>query len=110
MNTISVEELKNKFKQEQESKLGYKVPVLDTEFLLKRVRDGGQSGDFLARAFLSAYFHSPFSLSLGQITKIDSDGMRLFHEIMHIRHVSGWSDDEYYRIAVKIQALNGAGS
>ncbi len=98
---ITIEELLSR----EEKERGYAIQKLDSELLLKRVKDGGQSGDFLAKAFLSAYDMSPFKLSLGQLIKIDSEGKRLFQQILHIRNVPGWSDLEYNEIAGKIDDL-----
>ncbi|MBT9098767.1 hypothetical protein KFZ76_13740 [Methylovulum psychrotolerans] len=83
---------------------------LEPELLLKRIAQGGHSGQFLADAFLSAYrTDKPFLHSLGELGKLDAEGFRLFHQILHIRHVSGWSDDGLYQTEQAVKAaLKGA--
>ncbi len=81
---------------------------LETDLLLKRVADGGFSGQFLADAFISAYrTDKPFPHSLGGLIKLDAEAFRLFHECLHVRHVSGWSDDHLYSIEQQISAIVG---
>jgi hypothetical protein len=41
----------------------------------------------------------------GDIIKLDSEGFRLFHQILHIRHISGWSDNNLYQIEQQIKSL-----
>jgi len=83
---------------------------LEQDLLLKRVADGGHSGQFLADAFISAYrTGEPFSHSLGELIKLDAEGFRLFHQIIHIRHISGWNDDTLYQIEQQIKAITKEG-
>lgn len=92
--------------EQQNQERGLKPLPLEPELLLKRVADGGHSGQFLADAFLSAYRTDlPFPHSLGELIKLDTEGFRLFHEILHIRHISGWSDDTLYDIEQRIKAI-----
>lgn len=98
---VTLEELMARSEKER----GYPIPVLETELLLKRVKDGGQSGDFLSKSFLSAYDMSPFNMSLGDFINLDAEGMRLFHQILHIRHVDDWSDIEYTGICILIEDI-----
>ncbi len=99
---LSLAELIDKQNQER----GLKPLPLEPELLLKRVADGGYSGQFLADAFISAYrTDQPFPHSLGGLIKLDTEGFRLFHEILHIRHISGWSDDALYQIEQQIKAI-----
>jgi len=84
------------------------VPILplEADLLLKRVRDGGYSGDFLAAAFLSMYrTDEPFGFSLGGLNKLDAEAFRLFHEILHVRFCKGWNDDFLYDLEQKIKAM-----
>jgi hypothetical protein len=79
---------------------------LETDLLLSRIRQGGHSGRFLADAFLSAYrTDQVFLHSLGELVKLDAEGFRLFHQILHIRHVPGWRDDCLYPIEQAIKAI-----
>lgn len=79
---------------------------LEPELLLKRVKDGGHSGQFLADAFISAYrTDTPFPHSLGGLIKLDAEGFRLFHQILHIRHIPGWNDDRLYQIEQQVNAI-----
>ncbi|MFZ2452562.1 MAG: hypothetical protein WAW36_18800 [Methylovulum miyakonense] len=79
---------------------------LEPELLFKRVTQGGFSGLFLADAFLSAYrTDQPFLHSLGGLNKLDAEAFRLFLQILHIRHVPGWSDDRLYQIEQQIKAV-----
>ncbi len=99
---LSLAELIDKQNQER----GLKPLPLEPELLLKRVADGGYSGQFLADAFISASrTDQPFPHSLGGLIKLDTEGFRLFHEILHIRHISGWSDDALYQIEQQIKAI-----
>jgi hypothetical protein len=91
-------------KQEQER--GIDPLPLEPELLLDRIVQGGHSGQFLADAFLSTYrTDKPFLHSLGELARLDADGFRLFHEILHMRHVPGWSDDGLYQIELQIKAI-----
>jgi len=103
---ISLDDLLNQIEQ----KRGVEPLPLEQDLLLKRVADGGHSGQFLADAFISAYrTGEPFSHSLGELIKLDAEGFRLFHQIIHIRHVSGWNDDTLYQIEQQIKAITKEG-
>jgi hypothetical protein len=94
--------------QEQAQQRGLEPLPLEPELLLKRIADGGHSGQFLADAFISAYRTSvPFPHSLGELHKLDAEAFRLFHEILHIRYVPGWTDDGLYEIEQRIMAIVG---
>jgi len=81
---------------------------LDADLLLKRVKAGGFSGHYLARAFISSYRTStPFKLSLGGLTRLDLEALNVFHQILHIRFTSNWNDDFLYKLEQEIIALNG---
>lgn len=81
------------------------VPLpLEPDLLLKRISDGGFSGAFLAEAFLSTYrMDRPFHHSLGELVKLDAEGFRLFHQILHIRHTKGWSEAALDRLERKVE-------
>lgn len=99
---ISLDDLIERQQQER----GLKPLPLEQDLLLKRVADGGHSGQFLGDAFISAYrTGEPFSHSLGELIKLDTEGFRLFHQIIHIRHVPGWNDDTLYQIEQQIKAI-----
>lgn len=103
---ISLDDLLNQIEQER----GLEPLPLEQDILLKRVADGGHSGQFLADAFISAYrTGEPFGHSLGELIKLDAEGFRLFHQIIHIRHVSGWNDDTLYQIEQQIKAITKEG-
>jgi hypothetical protein len=91
--------------KQQNQERGLEPLPLEPELLLKRVADGGHSGQFLADAFTSAYRREPFNHSLGDLIKLDAEGFRLFHQILHIRSISGWSDDPLYQIEQQIKAI-----
>ncbi len=78
---------------------------LEFMLLLKRVKDGGFSGQYLADAFISMYRITPFPHSLGDLKKLDAEGFRLFHEILHARLISGWSDNYLYEIEQQIKEI-----
>ena len=104
---ISLEELIRQQNQER----GLEPLPLESELLLKRISAGGHSGQFLADAFLSAYrTNKPFLHSLGELIKLDTEGFRLFHQVLHIRHISGWSDDKLYQIEQQIKAILNDGA
>jgi len=91
---------------QQHQARGLEPLALETDLLLSRVRKGGHSGQFLADAFLSAYrTDQAFLHSLGELIKLDAEGFRLFHQILHIRHVPGWRDDSLYQIEQAIKAI-----
>ena len=75
--------------------------------MLQRIKAGGHSGLFLADAFISAYrTNEPFNHSLGELIRLDNEGIRLFHQILHIRFIRGWSDDALYGIEQRINELS----
>lgn len=83
-------------------------PILEVDLLLKRIDDGGHSGQFLADAFISAYRpNRPFQHSLGELPMLDSEALRLFHEILTMRRVSGLTDDGLYELEQRIKTLVG---
>lgn len=88
---------------------GLELLPLEPDLLLKRIKQGGHSGQYLADAFLSAYRNTPFKHSLNELIKLDTEGFRLFHEILHIRHIAGWNDDALYQIEQDIKAINKGG-
>ncbi len=92
--------------KQQNQERGLAPLPLEAELLLKRVKDGGHSGQFLADAFISAYrTNTPFPHSLGGLIKLDAEGFRLFHQVLHIRHISGWNDNDLYQIEQQIEAI-----
>lgn len=94
--------------KEQNQQRGLEPLVLESDLLLKRIADGGHSGQFLADAFISVYrTNQPFQHSLGELNKLDAEGFRLFHQVLHVRHVQGWNDDDLYQLEQQIKALVG---
>jgi len=86
---------------------GFDYLPLRSVLLLQRIKDGGHSGQFLANAFLSCYrTDRPFQHSLGEIIKLDTEAIRLFHEILHIRLIKGWSDNALYSLEQEIIQLS----
>lgn len=87
---------------------GLKPLALEFDLLLQRIKAGGHSGVFLADAFLSAYRTDKlFNHSLGELIRLDSEGFRLFHEILHIRHIKGWNEAVLYDTEQKVLAMMG---
>lgn len=85
---------------------GFEPMPLESGLLLERIQAGGYSGQFLADAFLSAYRTDVMFLhSLGGLCVLDAEAFRLFHEILHIRHVQGWNDDALYQTEQQIKAI-----
>lgn len=85
---------------------GLEPMPLEVGLLLKRVAQGGHSGQYLADAFLSAYrTDQPFFHSLGDLAQLDAEGFGLFHQILHIRHVPGWQDDDFYQLEQQVKAI-----
>ncbi|UOA08573.1 hypothetical protein [Methylobacter sp. S3L5C] len=94
--------------KQQNQQRGLEPLALEPELLLKRIADGGHSGQFLADAFISAYrTQETFAHSLGELIKLDAEAFRLFHEVIHIRHIRGWSDDNLYQIEQQVIAITG---
>ncbi len=55
---------------------------------------------------LSAYWPDrPFNHSLRKIIRLDAEGFRLFHQILHIRLIPGWSDDALWRLCLEIKQI-----
>lgn len=105
--TISIDDLL----AEQTLERGLTPLPLEQGLLLERIRRGGHSGTFLADAFLSTYRTGKhFTHSLGEITSLDAEAFRLFHQILHIRFISGWSDAVLYDLEQTIIAINGGES
>ena len=105
--TISVETLLAR----QETERGFTPLPLETDLLIKRVKDGGYSGQFLADAFISSYrTDEPFNHPLGKIMKLDNEAQRLFFEILCIRLIPGWSDDGLYEVEQQIKEIIGGKS
>ena len=91
----------------QQHERGLEPLPLEADCLLKRIEQGGHSGRFLADAFLSAYrTDRPFLHSLGELVKLDAEAFRLFHEVLHIRHVPGWRDDDLFAIEQAIKQID----
>lgn len=91
------------FFKRQAEELGLQPMPLEADLLISRVSQPGESGRFLADAFLSAYRKGvPFKHALFELVNLDAEGFRLFHQILHIRHVPGWDDDALYVIEQKI--------
>ena len=90
----------------QQKERGLEPLPLEANRLLKRIEQGGHSGQFLADAFLSAYrTGQPFQHSLGELVKLDAEAFRLFHEVLHIRHVTGWNDQDLFQIEQQVKAV-----
>jgi hypothetical protein len=82
---------------------------LDADLLLARINQGGHSGQYLADAFISAYrTGKPFNHSLGELIRLDAEAFQLFHQVIHIRHIPGWSDDALYEIEQRIKEVSNA--
>ena len=92
---------------EQGQQMGLEPLPLESELLLKRITEGGHSGQYLADAFISAYRDLPFTHSLYELIKLNAEGFRLFHEILHMRHIKGWNDEVLYEIEQKIKEIIG---
>lgn len=94
------------FFKRQAEEFGLKPMPLEVDLLISRIRQGGHSGDFLANAFLSAYRKNhPFNHALFELINLDAEAFRLFHQILHIRHVPGWDDNALFAIEKQIQAI-----
>lgn len=89
----------------QNQERGLELIRLEAKLLIQRVKQGGHSGQFLADAFLTNYRNQPFQHSLSELYRLDAEGFRLFHEILHMRLIPGWSDDEYYQIEQTILSI-----
>lgn len=92
--------------ERQAQEMGIEPLPLEPDLLIKRIAEGGYSGAFLADAFLGAYrTDRQFHYSLGGLIKLDAEGFRLFHQILHIRHIKGWNEKMLYEIEQKIKAI-----
>lgn len=107
LSTAAIADIERRM-EKQAIERGFTPLPLEFDLLLKRVKDGGYSGYFLGRAFLSSYGQdTEFKETLSGFMKLDAEGQRLFHEIMHIRLIKGWRDAEYYDLAEKITEILG---
>lgn len=87
----------------QAKEQGIKPMPLEADLLIKRIEQGGHSGQFLADAYLSAYRGlENFNHSLKELISLDTEAFRLFHQILHIRHVPGWNDDTLYQLEQQV--------
>lgn len=90
----------------QADALGLTPMPLESDLLLSRIRQGGDSGRFLADAFLSAYRKGvPFKHALFELINLDAEAFRLFHQVLHIRHVPGWDDEALYAVEQQIKTI-----
>jgi len=105
---ITLDELLSRQAKER----GITPMALEHVTLLRRVHAGDWSGRYLAHAFISAYYiGQPFEESLGDLINLDAEGFRVFHQILHIRHVPGWRDDELNGLVREIKlALEDGGT
>lgn len=91
------------YSKRQSELMGLTPMALDRVLLIQRIAQGGDTGLFLADAFLSAYRKNyPFKHALSELVNLDAEGFRLFHQILHIRHVQGLNDEALYRIEQQI--------
>lgn len=97
----------NEILARQSQERGLEPMRLEFDLLIKRIKDGGHSGQFLADAFLSNYRNTPFQHSLNELIRLDSEGFRLFHQILHMRFIPGWSDEKLYEIEQNIHSILG---
>lgn len=79
---------------------------LETDILLRRVSCLDWSGEFLGDAFISVYWRNRnFNHSLFQLINLDAEGFRLFHQILHVRFIKGWSDDQLHALMLQINEI-----
>lgn len=83
---------------------------LDADVLINRVKRFIEFPDdgfayYLAIAFLSSYRNVPFNQSLFQIVNMSAEDLRLFNQILYMRHVPGWDDAELYRVEQEIVSI-----
>jgi len=71
---------------------------IEVDLLVQRIKDGGFSGEYLKDAYISTYRNVPFLHSLGDLIKLDVEGVRLFYQILNMRKIKGWSDENYYQV------------
>lgn len=94
------------YMKRQAEELGLQPMPLEADLLINRVRQRGESGQFLADAYLSAYRKGvPFKHALFELINLDAEGFRLFHQILHIRHVPGWDDSALYELEQQIISI-----
>ena len=85
------------------------IASINADALIKRVKQGGYSGEFLAAAFLSTYrIDVLFKFSLSAITcRLDAEAQTLFYQILNMRHL-GWSDSDMYELEKEIKKITKA--
>jgi len=87
------------------------TPIIDfnqafAELLLKRVKQGGASGQFLAEAFVSAYRpNRPFFHGLFAVAELDAEALTLFKKIIAMRSGAKLPLALCYEIEAQIFAL-----
>jgi len=90
-------------------KIALQFLPLDKELLIKRIVQGGHSGEFLRDAFISAYrTNINFRHSLGETIRLDAEAIQLFHAILSIRLIPGWTDTELYELEQDIIRLGAS--
>ena len=64
--------------------------------LQKAINEGGRASHFLARAYISFYRRGN-NVELYDYINLDAINRDLFHRMMRLRHIEGWSDSELYQ-------------
>lgn len=89
----------------QAAERGFDPMPLQVDLLIQRIKQGGHSGQFLADAFLCTYRPHLFNHSLWEVHKLDAEAFRLFHQVLHIRHIPGWRDDALFEIEKRVREV-----
>jgi hypothetical protein len=78
---------------------------LEADLLIQRIKQLDGSGHYLATAFLSAYRNLPFTESLFYLVNLDAEALRLFQQIIYMRHVPSWDDKALFSLERQIISI-----
>jgi hypothetical protein len=78
---------------------------LEADLLIQRIKQRDGSGYYLATAFLSAYRNLPFTESLFYLVNLDAEALRLFQQIIYMRHIPNWDDNVLYSLERQIISI-----
>lgn len=86
-----------------------KVTSLDLNNLLAVVKDlkSHWVGKYLVKVFISCYRGKKSPIDLSQFCNLDCNNQLLFMQIMNMRTMSGWSDENLYQCEIRLKKLVG---
>ena len=65
--------------------------------LQQAINEGGGAAYFLAESYLS-FYRRGYPVELYGFVNLDAPNRDLFHRMMDLRHIQGWSDSELHQM------------